>query len=250
MLRLLCQLNLLGYQGAAELANARGLAARGAERLAWERERSPRGSAGAQRVLSDLYRANAGLLYARVVSAMLQAPATAEDVLADVFERAHGKLGRCRSRIAASIFGWRGGRANRALDMSDARRSSGSPPRIWRRLRTVATRSTERESRVRWQMKSEWSRTIQLLWRCSTRATASALRCGLGRATREHCAAALGVSVATFDVVLLRALRAFRKHCRSYPHESDELHTEEDDKQKPSCLAHARTRPSSAQQDR
>jgi RNA polymerase sigma-70 factor (ECF subfamily) len=35
--------------------------------------------------------------------------------------------------------------------------------------------------------------------------------------SREHCAAALGVSVATFDVVLLRALRAFRKSWQELP---------------------------------
>jgi len=214
MLRLLCQLIVLGYQGAAQLAQLAGLPLGAPERLAWERERLAAFRRGEQSAFSDLYRAYAGLLYARVVLPMLKQPAVAEDVLADVFERAHGKLGAVRVEDR-SIYFWLARIAhNRALDIK--RRSKLERLAAEKLQRgfvplTVPEPSAESQLAVRDEEQATVGRIKAALSRLNPR-YGEALRLRiLEERSREHCASALGVSVATFDVVLLRALRAFRK---------------------------------------
>lgn len=220
MLRLLCQLILLGYQGAAELAKLAGLPLSAPERLAWERERLAAFRRGERSAFSDLYRAYAGLLYARVVLPLLKQPAAAEDVLADVFERAHGKLGTVRIEDR-SIYFWLARIAhNRALDMkrrakierlASEKLEGGFMPL------TVAEPSAESALSLHDEERAVAARIKAALERLNPR-YGEALRLRiLEERSREQCAAALCVTVATFDVVLLRALRAFRKHWQELP---------------------------------
>lgn len=220
MLRLLCQLILLGYQGAAELAKLAGLPLSAPERLAWERERLAAWQRGEGSAFSDLYRAYAGLLYARIVLPLLKQPAAAEDVLADVFERAHGKLGTVRIEDR-SIYFWLARIAhNRALDMK-------------RRAKVERLAADKLEGGFVPLSMPEPSAESALSLQDEEQAVAARIKAALARLnprygealrlrileerSREHCAAALGVSIATFDVVLLRALRAFRKTWQELP---------------------------------
>jgi len=217
MLRLLCQLILLGYQGAAELA---GLPLAAPERLAWERERLAAWKRGERSAFSDLYRAYAGLLYARVVLPLLKHPAAAEDVLADVFERAHGKLDTVRIEDR-SIYFWLARIAhNRALDMkrrakverlATEKLEGGFVPL------TAPPPSAESTLSMQDEERAVAARIKTALATLNPR-YGEALRLRiLEERSREHCAAALGVTVATFDVVLLRALRAFRTRWQELP---------------------------------
>lgn len=214
MLRLLCQLILLGYQGAAQLAQLAGLPLGAPERLAWERERLVAFKGGEASAFSDLYRAYAGLLYARIVLPMLKQPAMAEDVLADVFERAHGKLGEVRVEDR-SIFFWLARIAhNRALDikrrgkverLAAEKLQQGFVPLV------VAEPSAESALSLRDEEHATAGQIQAALAQLNPRYGEAVRLRILEERSREQCAAALGVSVATFDVVLLRALRAFRK---------------------------------------
>jgi RNA polymerase sigma factor (sigma-70 family) len=211
MLRLLCQLILLAAESAAKLA---GLPLSAPERLAWERERIAAFERGEPSAFSDLYRAYAGLIYARIVLPILKQPAAAEDALADAFERAHGKLHEVRIEDR-SLFFWLVRIAkNRALDMQ--RRS------IVERLATAKLESeaplldalelnAEAELSVRDEEQLLATRIRAVLDQLHPRYGQAVRMRILDERSREDCATTLGVSVATFDVVLLRALRAFRK---------------------------------------
>jgi len=214
MLRLLCQLILLAAESAAQLAKLTGLPLSAPERLAWERERLAAFQRGEPSAFSDLYRAYAGLIYARIVLPILRQPAAAEDALADAFERAHGKLHEVRIEDR-SVFFWLARIAkNRALDMQ--RRS------IVERLATAKLEAeaplpdaleldAEAELSVRDEEQVLATRIRAVLDRLHPRYGQAVRMRILDERSREDCATTLGVSVATFDVVLLRALRAFRK---------------------------------------
>lgn len=214
MLRLLLQLAVLGAEGAAQLARLAGLPLAAPERLAWERERLAAHARGDRGALADLYRAYAGLLYARVVLPVLKRPALAEDVLADTFERAHDKLRGVRV-TDRSIFFWLARVAkNRALDV--ARRGAVErlgAAKLERGFVPLALAEPDAESALgqRDEEQALAARIRAAIARLNPRyGEALQLRIVEER-SREQCAAALGVSVATFDVVLLRALRALRK---------------------------------------
>jgi RNA polymerase sigma-70 factor (ECF subfamily) len=220
MLRLLCQLILLGYQGAAELAKLAGLPLSAPERLAWERERLAAWKRGEGSAFSDLYRAYAGILYARIVLPLLKQPAAAEDVLADVFERAHDKLGAVRIEDR-SIYFWLARIAyNRALDMKRrAKVERLAAEKLEGGFVPLSAPPPSAESALSLQDEEQAvaARIKAALARLNPR-YGEALRLRiLEEQSREQCAAALGVSIATFDVVLLRALRAFRKHWQELP---------------------------------
>lgn len=214
MLELLCQLILLGYDAAAQLATLASLPLSAPERLAWERERLTAFQRGERSAFSDLYRAYAGLLYARVLLPMLKQPAAAEDVLADVFERAHGKLGEVRIEDK-SVFFWLARIArNRCLDAM--RRSKVERLAMTKLTSTfealaIAEPSAESAASVRDEEHAVAARIRAALAELNPRYGEAVRLRILEERSREQCAEALGVSVATFDVVLLRALRAFRK---------------------------------------
>jgi RNA polymerase sigma factor (sigma-70 family) len=220
MLELLCQLILLGYDGAAQLAKLAGLPLSAPERLSWERDRLTAFARGEQRAFSDLYRAYAGLLYARVLLPMLKHPAAAEDVLADVFERAHGKLREVRVEDK-SVFFWLARIArNRALDLMRRRKVERlATTKLVSGLEDLsfAEPSAESSASARDEELAVATRIRAALARLNPRYSEAVRLRILEERSREQCAAALGVSVATFDVVLLRALRAFRKSWQELP---------------------------------
>ena len=214
MLRLLCQLILLGYDSAAQLAQLASLPLSAPERLAWERERLAAFARGDAAAFAELYRAYAGLVYARVLLPLLRQPAAAEDALADAFERAHDTLRQVRIDDR-SIFFWLARIArNRALDMqrrSNVERLAAAKLEAGFMALSLAQPDAESALSASDEELGNASRIKHVLTRLHPR-YGEALRLRiLEERSREHCAAALGVTVPTFDVVLLRALRAFRK---------------------------------------
>lgn len=211
MLKLLCQLILLGASAAARLA---GLPLAAPERLAWEREQLAAWQRGDKGAFSELYRAYAGLLYARVVLPILKQPAAAEDALADTFERAHGK--RRDARVEdRSLYFWLARIArNRALDVlrrGKVERLAKEKLEAGALLLGIEEPNAESQLAVRDEEQLLTVRIRAVLEVLHPRYRQALQLRILEERSREACAGALGVSVPTFDVVLLRALRAFRK---------------------------------------
>jgi len=214
MLRLLCQLILIGAEGAAQLAKLAGLPLSSPDRLAWERDRLAAFARGDQRALSDLYGAYAGLLYARIVLPIVRQPALAEDALADVFERAHGKLREVRVEDR-SIFFWLARIArNRALDMQRRRSVERmAAAKLASSFTALSIDEPDPESALSalGEERAVSERMKAALDGLNPRYRQALKLRILEERPREQCAAALSVTVPTFDVLLLRALRAFRK---------------------------------------
>ncbi|MCB9737127.1 MAG: RNA polymerase sigma factor [Deltaproteobacteria bacterium] len=174
-------------------------------------ERSKQGDMTA---FGELYRTYAPPLMARVIRPRVHEPADQEDVLVDTFRKALESLPGFRW-MGHSFFSWLARIAkHRIIDQA--------------RAREVALRAEGRlEHEVVAQLAPHLARPdIQVLARANRAllggrvdtilgaihpryATALRLRFLDGR-SREACAAALDVSVATFDVVLLRSVRSFR----------------------------------------
>jgi RNA polymerase sigma-70 factor (ECF subfamily) len=188
--------------------------ANAAERLRWERavlERVRRGEATA---FGELYRAYAAALYRQILYPALGNRAAAEDALAETFRTALQRLDQFQSDDV-SIYFWLGRIArNKATDMHRAknvtRRALASFERL---LAPSEVDSTTPESDLDQARRQRDTRqqVESVLGQLNER-YAHALRLRfLEDHSREDCATALDVKLGTFDVLLLRALRAFRK---------------------------------------
>lgn len=199
-----------------------GVSFRGLERsVGWsgverglEKRLIERSKQGDMTSFGELYRTYAPPLMARVIRPRVREPADQEDVLVDTFRAALENLSKFRW-MGHSFFSWLARIANhRIIDQA--------------RARAVATRAEGRlEHEAEVLLAPHLARPdVQVLARANRAllggrvdavlgaihpryATALRLRFLDGR-SRGECAAALDVSVATFDVVLLRSVRAFR----------------------------------------
>lgn len=163
--------------------------------------------------MAALYDAHAARLYRAVIYPRLGNAAAAEDVLSETFRAALSNLGAYRE-TGAGFFAWLATIAkHKVLDLHRANQTQGralcgfsallgslegvaSPEQILLRERDQQTLQAGVQ-RVLQALRPRYGRAIELrIFRDNSRA---------------ECAKALGVSVATFDVVMLRALRAFRK---------------------------------------
>jgi len=184
------------------------------ERLGWERERVGRARTGDRRAFAEIYEAYAGPLYARVLLPKLGDERAAEDALSETFREVLEHLDRFEDR-GDGIWPWlvRIG-TNKALDMHRVKSRTGralaSFEGLMEPLRSAppdpadAAEARSEHARVRGVVDNALAAINDRYRR------AIALRYFEERA-REDCAREMGVTVSTFDVVLLRALRAFRR---------------------------------------
>jgi RNA polymerase sigma-70 factor (ECF subfamily) len=186
-----------------------------AKRLRWERgvlERVRRGEATA---FGELYRAYAATLYRQVLYPALGNRTAAEDALAETFRTALQRLGQFESNDV-SIYFWLARIAkNKATDMHRAknvtRRALANFERLLAPSEAVSTtpEGDLDQARGLHDMRQQVERALGQI----NERYAQALRLRfLEDRSREECATALEVKLGTFDVLLLRALRAFRKH--------------------------------------
>jgi RNA polymerase sigma-70 factor (ECF subfamily) len=185
-----------------------------AERVRWERVRVERARTGDRTAFTDLYRAYAGAIFARVLLPKLGDRAAAEDALSETFRTAFERLSTYEDR-GVSVYHWIARIAkNKALDMHRARGATGRAITSFEELVAPLAEAPPGadelyELRVD-QLKIEGA-VKEVLGRLNPRyRRAIELRFGEER-SREECAAALDVKLGTFDVLVLRALRAFRK---------------------------------------
>lgn len=177
----------------------------------WEENCLDRARRGERDAFAELYRAFAPAVYARLL-ALLGERSAAEDALGETFRAALESLSRFESR-GKSIFSWLLTIArNKALDMHRARQRAGRALCSFETLLEHLPRpSLEDHLQVAEEMELRRRAVVEALGRLNARyREAIELRFfeGLGR---QECAASLGLQLGTFDVLLLRALRAFRR---------------------------------------
>jgi RNA polymerase sigma-70 factor (ECF subfamily) len=181
--------------------------------LQWEQALVARAKRGDRSAFGELYDAYAGDLYRKILMPRLGNAQAAEDALAETFRSAIERIDAFEHR-EISIFHWLSRIAhNKAMDMHRARAVTGrriadlrvlleplsAPQDGADRQFELAAQSSEVHglvSRVLGELNPRYRRAIELRF--------------FEERSREECAADLDVKLGTFDVVLLRALRAFR----------------------------------------
>lgn len=183
-----------------------------AEWQSWERERLARARRGDPRAWGELYQALAPALYAEILLPRLGIAAAAEEALAETFRTAVEHLSTFDGKV--SLFFWLARIAvNKATDQHRERARTGKALAGFQSLlgplslpppdpASEVERAHELEelrgriARVLASINPRYRRAIELRL--------------LDDQSREACAKVLECTVPTFDVVLLRALRAFR----------------------------------------
>lgn len=186
----------------------------------WERECVSRAQSGDREAFGELYDAHAERIFQRVLYPLLGNASAAEDALSETFRAAFARLDRYQPG-EAGIYPWLAAIArNKALDLHRARKVSGRALASFEALLAplqLAPGSPEQlldEASSRRRLRDTVHQTLA---RLNARYREAIELRFLEDQPREVCATRLGVKVATFDVLLLRALRAFRKRW-------DELH--------------------------
>ena len=186
----------------------------GEARLRWERKLIHRTLEGDERAFGDLYRAYAQPIFGRVLMPRLGNRQAAEDALAETFRTAFERLDGFEPR-GTSIYSWLARiAANKATDMHRVKartaRALTSFEQMWKPLRPegegpAKALETADELRVLRAAIAEVMARLNPRYR-----RAIELRF-MEEESREGCAQAMDIKVGTFDVVVLRALRAFRR---------------------------------------
>jgi RNA polymerase sigma factor (sigma-70 family) len=185
-----------------------------AEELRLERRTIGRALEGDKAAFAELYRAHAPRIFARILMPKLGNREAAEDALAETFRTAFEKLDTFTDR-GVSVYFWLARiAANKALDMHRAKGTTGralasfeslvaplcegtpDPSELFD-LRADIVSVRRAVSEVMGDLNERYRRAIELRF--------------VEELPREECARVLGVKIGTFDVLLLRALRAFRK---------------------------------------
>lgn len=186
-----------------------------ADRIAWERTLLRRIRAGERAAFAELYRAYAPVLYRRVLLPKLGAAGAAEDALAETFRAAFMKLDTYEDQ-GVSIYHWLSRIAsNKAMDMHRARARTD---RALTRLEGLLAPLEEAGARdpfgalsARRDHEALEARIAAALELLNPRYRRAIELRFLEERERVACAEALSVKLGTFDVLVLRALRAFRK---------------------------------------
>jgi RNA polymerase sigma-70 factor (ECF subfamily) len=180
--------------------------------LAWERACLVRLGRGDRSAFAELYRAFAPKLYREVLMPKLGHAQAAEDALAETFASLlaqHAKL----ELGDKGLMPWLARvAANKAIDAhrkaARGRRSLASYDALLAPLREASDASAPLELK---QLREHAARRVpEVLAAINPRYRRALELRFFEEHSREQCAALLEVSVPTFDVLLLRALRAFR----------------------------------------
>lgn len=185
-----------------------------ADRIAWERTLLQRIRAGERDAFGELYRAYAPALYRRVLLPKLGAAGAAEDALAETFRTAFVKLETFEHQ-GVSVYHWLARIAsNKAIDMHRVRaRTDRALTQLEQLLSWERAPSQDPFSEVsaRQDHAELTSRVTATLDGLNPRYRRAIELRFFEERERADCAQALDVKLGTFDVLLLRSLRAFRK---------------------------------------
>jgi RNA polymerase sigma factor (sigma-70 family) len=182
--------------------------------MRWEHRCVARAKKGDRQAFAELYEAFASPLYRRVLLPRLGDVAAAEDALAETFRTALERLDQFEHR-GASLWSWLCRIAiNKATDMYRVKdrtrralvnfegllgplREAPEAPGAAEETREAQARMRRAVGDVLDRLNPRYRRAIELRF--------------FEERPREDCAEILEVKLGTFDVVLLRALRAFRR---------------------------------------
>jgi RNA polymerase sigma factor (sigma-70 family) len=186
----------------------------------WERECVARALAGEAAAFGELYDAYAERLYGRVLFPLLGNASAAEDALSETFRVAFQRLADFEAG-EVSIYFWLARIAkNKALDMHRAKKATGRVLANFESLLVPLCHSPDspedlldRETSKR-ALGQAVQRTLEEL---NDRYRHAIELRFLQDQPRDVCAEQLGVKLGTFDVLILRALRAFRKRWEEQP---------------------------------
>ncbi|MBN1944402.1 MAG: sigma-70 family RNA polymerase sigma factor [Bradymonadales bacterium] len=182
--------------------------------LRWEKRCIKRACGGDVEALGELYRAFAPLLFARVLLPRLGDPDAAQDALAETFRTAIERLDSYQQK-GISIWYWLARIAgNKATDMHRARSRTSRAlcnfeslvAPLWSNPKGADLASQGEEDAERLK-----TATRKVLERINPRYRRAIELRFFEEQSRLSCAQALEVQVGNFDVILLRALRAFRQ---------------------------------------
>jgi RNA polymerase sigma-70 factor (ECF subfamily) len=186
-----------------------------ADRLERERRLVAEAQAGDLDAMRPIFDAYASPLYATVILPRVGDPSSAEDVLRDTFVQALEKLGQFRW-TGTSIYAWlRQIAIHKAFDLHRRTRRTAALIAELREETPVVTARADLPDAILIAAEEVAAnrRRIDAALGALTpryrRAIELRLIDGLDRAA---CAGHLGLSTSTFDVVLFRAVRAFRTH--------------------------------------
>jgi len=181
------------------------------EKLAWELRCLERIRRGNRAAFGELYTAFAQPLYAEVLLPRLGSAAAAEEALAETFRAALEKLGDYRPQ-GGSIFGWLARIAmNKATDHHRHRARTGRALASFESLIAPLRETPELEAEGRIDGRRLRAAVDHVLSRLPARYRRAIELRMLEDLPRAECAARMEISIGTFDVLLLRALRAFRE---------------------------------------
>jgi RNA polymerase sigma factor (sigma-70 family) len=195
------------------------------QRIDWERQCVERARRGELSAFGEIYDAMAPLLYRRVLLPKLGNVAAAEDALADTFRVALERLDQY-TPTGVSIYFWLARIAhNKAIDFYRVQATTGRKLVDLKNLLEPLMKPTDtpdelfdlavdahavqgRIASVLGSINPRYRRAIELRF--------------FEERTREEGAAELGIKLGTFDVLLLRALRAFKKSWDGATRETEE----------------------------
>jgi RNA polymerase sigma-70 factor, ECF subfamily len=179
-----------------------------------EREWTARARGGDREAIALLYRAFAARLYTRVLLPKLGFAAAAEDALAETWKSALERLPDYRDE-GRSIYAWLSTiAASKAMDMHRGRARSSRVLASFEALIGPLRPSSPtplRELESNEELEAVRHATDAALERLNPRYREVLRMRFWEEASRQECAARLEVKEATFDVLLLRALRAFQR---------------------------------------
>src|ERR1700722_15371230 len=182
--------------------------------MLWERSCVARVREGDPGAFAELYRAFSAPLYSQILLPRLGQPAAAEEALSETFRSALENLPLFRDH-SQSIWSWLVRIAvNRATDQHRQRaRSQVALASFVQLLEVQALPSASPQDALE---RADEHRRLPEGIATTLDSIAPRYRQAIElrlveERERAECAAQLGVSVSTFDVVLLRAVRAFRK---------------------------------------
>jgi RNA polymerase sigma-70 factor (ECF subfamily) len=183
-----------------------------AQRLQEEERLIAEAQAGNMNALRPLFVRYADALYGGVILPRLGNAATAEDVLRDTFVTALEKIRSFRWE-GRGLYGWlRQIAVNKVIDLHRRTHRTG---RILAQLAEEPAAPPARADEAliaEEERRRSRARIDAVIARLSPR-YADAVRLRLvDELPREECARRLGVTIGAFDVVLFRAVRAFRKY--------------------------------------
>jgi RNA polymerase sigma factor (sigma-70 family) len=168
---------------------------------------------GERAAFSQLYRAFAQPLYARVLLPKLGDADAAQDALAETFRIMIEKLNHYEDR-GGSIWSWLATIAtNQARDVARERQRAGRALRNfetqWAPLLEPLMSNADGDAADLPKLRSSVSEALRAI---NPRYSRTLTLRFLEDRPRADCAALLDVKLGTFDVLLLRAVRAFRAH--------------------------------------